>query len=229
MTVSVCTVTFSGARASTPSTLARKPSGVSVGSPAIRSALMQSKPTFRASSNASKNRADVWRRPISASTPSERVCGLMLTRRPPPALMARSLSSVTVSGRPGLDGVFPRRGHVEMRRDRVHHAGELVRREGGGGAAAEIDGAQPKPQLPRDLSGGGQLAAQPVHIVGDQLRGLLDRVGDERAVGAPGRAEGHRDIEGKAVGRRPGKQLPLHGGRLHGEGELLPGSPAARP
>ena len=66
----------------------------------MRSVLILSSPQRQAISKASRNWATVWRRPIACSTSSRRVCGLMLTRVAPAARMARSLSMVTVSGRP---------------------------------------------------------------------------------------------------------------------------------
>ena len=96
----VWTVMFSGLRASTSSRESRKPSTLSWGRPAIKSMLMQAKPTSRAVQNASRMSRAVWRRPMAWSTWSDMVWGLMEMRSIPCSRSTSSFSRVMVSGRP---------------------------------------------------------------------------------------------------------------------------------
>ena len=103
---SVCTVIFSGASASTLSSVSRKPSALSDGSPAMRSMFTAKPPTARTFSSASTMSAELCRRPIVSSTESDIVCGLTLTRSTPWARRTRGLILGYRVGASGLDGVF---------------------------------------------------------------------------------------------------------------------------
>ena len=96
----VCTVTFSGERASTRSTVSVKPCTVSVGRPAIRSIFTAKPPTWRTFSRAETISAALWRRPMASSTVSLMVWGFTLTRSTPWRRSTCSFSTVMVSGRP---------------------------------------------------------------------------------------------------------------------------------
>ena len=91
---------FPAPSAITSRTVSEKLSGVSPGSPAIRSMLNASCGNLFTIATASRTSAAVWRRPIVSSTSSDIVCGFTLTRFTPCETSTASFSSVTVSGRP---------------------------------------------------------------------------------------------------------------------------------
>ena len=108
MSESVWTVTFSGASESTRVSVSAKPSGLSVGRPAIKSMFTSKPPTSRTRPSASTMSCAVCFRPMASSTLSDMVCGFALTLRTPCALSVSSLSRVMVSGRPAST-VYSRR------------------------------------------------------------------------------------------------------------------------
>ena len=102
------TVTFSGASSITASSVREKPSGVSVGRPAMRSMFTAKPPQARTSSSASRMSCAVCLRPIASRTLSDIVWGLTLSLSTPWARSVRSFSAVIVSGRPAST-VYSRR------------------------------------------------------------------------------------------------------------------------
>ena len=98
--VRVWTVILSGFNWKIPSNVRRNPSGVSPGSPAIKSILMFLQPISRAKWNASMACCAVCLLPMVCKTVSSRVCGLTEIRSAPIARMVCSFSFVMVSGRP---------------------------------------------------------------------------------------------------------------------------------
>ena len=92
-------------------------------------------------------------------------------------------------GAPRLHRVFAAVGAERLHR--FQHGAELLRLQGKGGAAADIDGAK---VLPQPL-GALEFALHGVEIGGDVLPRLVDGRGDEGTVDAARRAEGQRDVE----------------------------------
>ena len=78
--------------------------------------------------------------------------------------------------------------------------------QGGGGAAADVDGADKKPRLPEVCGAGRYLLTQSIQIGLHQLQRLLHVSGDKAAIGAAGGAEGNADVEGDLIRL----QAPLH-------------------
>ena len=92
-------------------------------------------------------------------------------------------------GAPRLHRVFAAVGAERLHR--FQHGAKLLRLQGKGGAAADIDGAK---VLPQPL-GAFEFALHGVEIGGDVLPRLVDGRGDEGAIDAARRAEGQRDVE----------------------------------
>ena len=92
-------------------------------------------------------------------------------------------------GAPRLHRVFAAVGAERLHR--FQHGAKLLRLQGKGGAAADIDGAK---VLPQPL-GALEFALHGVEIGGDVLPRLVDGRGDEGAIDAARRAEGQRDVE----------------------------------
>ena len=110
----------------------------------------------------------------------------------------------------GLDAVFHAVRQVEaavqVGQQRIHLPGG----QGGGRAAAHVEGLDAQPRLLHHPSGGGDLLRQRRQIRLHQGEGLLHRRGYEAAIGAAGGAEGDAHVEGYllraqvALGAQPG-------------------------
>ena len=79
----------------------------------------------------------------------------------------------------------------------------LRRRQGGGGAAAHIEGFDAQACVLHHLRRQRDLPLQRLQIRRHQLEGPLHRLRDEAAIGAAGGAEGDADVQGDVVGREP--------------------------
>jgi len=91
---------LAGERSHKVSRVYLKVSGVSFGSPVIKSIFICLKPISSASLYASKVCVAVCRLPIASRTSSFKVCGFMLILSQPPSRIASSFSRVIVSGLP---------------------------------------------------------------------------------------------------------------------------------
>ena len=129
----------------------------------------------------------------------------------------------------GLDGVLPHLREVKVFGHTVGEPLELLGSDGGGGAAAKVDGAQLQPGLPGHFGGVGDLLAQAVDVLIHELVGLFDGMGYKGAVQAPGRTERNGDVQTEAVRGVPGEDgmLLLLGGK--GQIQLLLGDQVVLP
>ncbi|CAN4016111.1 DUF1738 domain-containing protein, partial [Dysosmobacter welbionis] len=124
------------------------------------------------------------------------------------------------------DGVRPARLHsdlltggtveggLESSEDPVH----LLRRQGGGGAAAHVEGPHPQSRPANHLAAGGDLPTQGVHIRGHQGKAPLHRLADKGAIGAPGWAEGNAHVHVNVPLLQPPGGLGRGGAGLQGQG-----------
>ena len=116
----------------------------------------------------------------------------------PVLLDDRQFFGVGAVGAARFHGVLHHLGEVEILPHGAHELPQLICRKAGGGAAADVDAAQPQPRLFGLSPDGLDLFAQAVHIGLHQLAVTVEVAADEAAIAAPGGAE--RDAEVKAVG-----------------------------
>ena len=118
-------------------------------------------------------------------------------------------------GPSGLDAVFHAAGQVKTAVQVGQQPVHLLGRQGGGGAAAHIEGLDAQARLPDHLRGVGDLPAQHIQIRLHQPQGFFHRLGHEAAIGAAGGAEGNADVQGDVLRAqvRLGPQARL--GRFH--------------
>ena len=84
--------------------------------------------------------------------------------------------------------------------DRLQKPGKLLGRQGSGGAAPNVDGADLLIRGLKQLAGDFHFLQKRLQIGLDQVCPLADGAADEAAVGTAGGAEGNAHIQGKVVG-----------------------------
>ena len=75
----------------------------------------------------------------------------------------------------------------------------LLRRQGGGGAAAHVEGPDLQSQVLDHGGGAVRLRQQGLQIGLHQMEGFFHAVADEAAIGAPGGAEGDAHVQGDLI------------------------------
>ena len=113
------------------------------------------------------------------------------------ALQGEELFTRDGVGAACLNGELGAGGHIEVGFDPGEELIELLRAQGGGCAAADVDRLEPEPELACKLRGMPDLVVQQGQIFVDQLLRLLDALADEGAVIAPRRAERYADVQGE--------------------------------
>ena len=127
------------------------------------------------------------------------------------AALADDLKLLKVQGvgPSALHGELQALGEVEMLPDGGQQPLHLGRGEGGGGAAADVKGADCPARLPKQLAGMGNFSEQRLQVGRQVLAEFLHALAHKGAVGAAGGAEGNAHIDREV----PGAEEPR---RLHG-------------
>ena len=134
-----------------------------------------------------------------------------------------------MSGRPGLHRELRAALHGQTALQRREHPLQLGGGEGGGGAAAHVEGTDCSAGLPEKGPGGLDLPLQSRHKGLHQGKAPLHGGGDEGAVDTPAGAEGDAHIEGDLVspeGAPGGHALP---GAVHDQPPADGGDPVNVP
>ena len=186
---SVCTVTFSGASASTCSSVARKPSGVSPGRPAIRSMFTAKPPVARTRLQRVVNVL----RGVAAADRFEHavVERLGVDADAVDPVRAQHVQLVGRDGvRPaGLDGELAQGAEIERRLELRAQRVELARRERGRRAAADVERHDAQTGALHGLCRRGDLARERLQKLRHERHALFHRLAHKAAVGAARRAK----------------------------------------
>ena len=120
-----------------------------------------------------------------------------------------------------LDAVLRAVGEVKAAVQMGQQVIHLPGRQGGGRAAAHIEGLDAQARLRHHAGSVGDLLFQRCQIGLHQAEGLLHRCGHEAAVGAAGGAERDAHVQGDLIGAQVAFGLQAGPGRLDGQAAAL--------
>ena len=169
-------------------------------------------------------RLDVRRRVLAADGPQHLILhGLGVDADAVRAVVQQDLQLLPCDGvgAARLDAVLRAVGEVKAAVQMGQQVIHLPGRQGGGRAAAHIEGLDAQARLRHHAGSVGDLLFQRCQIGLHQAEGLLHRCGHEAAVGAAGGAERDAHVQGDLIGAQVAFGLQAGPGRLDGQAAAL--------